>query len=91
LEVLGLGGTQISEIPSYAFRPINGVQNKLSAISLDNNKIEKIGNYSFYDLKNLTVLSFVSDPLKLISMNSFHFKNVSNKTFVLYLSDISIH
>jgi hypothetical protein len=82
-------GTQISEIPSYAFRPIIGIQSKLSTIDFGQNKIEKIGNYSFYDLENLTLLSFFGNPLKLISMDSFHFKNVSNQTFDLYLYSIN--
>jgi len=89
LEELLLIGTQISEIPSYAFRPINGIQSKLSEMSFSYNKIEKIGNYSFYDLKNLTRLIFQENPLKLISMNSFHFKNVSNQTFNLRLDNIN--
>jgi hypothetical protein len=89
LEHLKLVGTKISEIPSYAFRPIIGVQTKLSGIDLRNNEIEKIGNYSFYDLKNLTFLSFYQNPLKLISMNSFNFKNFSNQTLSLYLDRIN--
>jgi hypothetical protein len=89
LEYLELRGTQISEIPSYAFQPINGTQSKLYYIDFGRNKIEKIGNYSFYDLKNLTYLSFSENPLKLISMNSFHFQNVSNQTFLLNLSYIN--
>ena len=86
LEELELYGTQISEIPSYAFRPIIGIQSKLSNIDFQDNKIEKIGNYSFYDLKNLKDLDFFNNPLTLISMNSFHFKDVSNRTFNLNLN-----
>ncbi len=85
LERLVLVETQISEIPSYAFRPIIGIQSKLSEIDFSQNKIEKIGNYSFYDLKNLTGLYLFNNPLKLISTNSFHFKDVSNQTFYLNL------
>ncbi len=86
LEELSLSGTQISEIPSHAFRPINGIQSKLSRIFFETNKIEKIGNYSFYELKNLTVLFFENNPLKLISLDSFNFKDPSNQTLNLYLS-----
>jgi hypothetical protein len=89
LEKLLINRTQISEIPSYAFRPIIGIQSKLSYISLEGNKIEKIGNYSFYELKNLTFLSFTGNPVKLISMNSFDFKNFSNQTFELDFNIIS--
>jgi hypothetical protein len=85
LETLTFAGTQISEIPSYAFRPINGIQSKLTDIVFGFSKIEKIGNYSFYDLKNLISLSIYNNPLKLISMNSFNFRNVSNQTLVIYL------
>ncbi len=87
LEGLELIRTEISEIPSYAFRPINGIQSKLLGIDFHKSKIEKIGNYSFYDLKNLTELSLSLNPLKLISMNSFDFKNVSNQTLQLNLGD----
>ncbi len=89
LEYLSVEGTQISEIPSHAFRPIIGIQSKLLQIHFIDNKIEKIGNYSFYDLKNLTILSISGNPLKLISMNSFNFKNVSNQTFNLFLNTIN--
>jgi hypothetical protein len=89
LEELEFTGTQISEIPSYAFRPIIGIQSKLSNINFQDNKIEKIGNYSFYDLKNLKELDLSLNPLKLISMNSFHFRNVSNQTFNLHLDSIN--
>ncbi len=86
LEKLVINGTQISEIPSYAFRSIIGIQSKLSEINFEGNKIENIGNYSFYELKNLKFLSFTANPLKLISMNSFHFKNFSNQIFELHLN-----
>ncbi len=89
LELLVFSVTQISEIPSYAFRPIIGIQSKLSFIEFYNNKIEKIGNYSFYYLKNLSSLSFHSKSLKLTSMNSFHFKNVSNQTLRLSFGEIN--
>ncbi len=89
LEILVVEATQITEIPSYAFRPIIGIQSKLSRIDFDSNKIEKIGDYSFNELENLKILSFNKNPLKLISMNSFHFKNVSNQTFELHLNSIN--
>jgi hypothetical protein len=89
LEGVILIGTQISEIPSYAFRPINGIQSKLSMIYFGENKIEKIGNYCFYDLENLKYLFLRNNPLKLISMNSFNFRNVSNQTFLLDLTFIN--
>jgi hypothetical protein len=88
LERLELYGTQISEIPSYAFRPIIGIQSKLSFIDFGVNNMKEIGNYSFYDLKNLTSLTFTYESLELISMNSFHFNNVSNQTFELHLNNI---
>jgi Leucine-rich repeat (LRR) protein len=86
LEVLKIFGTRISEIPSNAFRPILGLQNKLSEIFLENNAIKTIGNYSFYDLTNLFWLDISENPLEYISMNAFNFRNDSNKVLRLDLS-----
>ncbi len=70
LHALEFSGTQISEIPSYAFRPIIGIQSKLYRIYFNDNKIEKIGNYSFYDLEYLKFLDY-SKQSNQININEF--------------------
>ncbi len=85
LEVLYLFNTNISEIPSNAFRPINGIQNKLYLICFDYSPIEKIGNNPFYDLNNLTYLSFKFSLIDSIPKNAFNLRNDSIFTLSLML------
>jgi hypothetical protein len=88
LEQLNFQLARINEIPSYAFRPINGIQSKLSKINFSYSRIKMIGNYSFYDLQNLSFIAFPVTPLEYISTNAFHFRNDSNQTFDLHLEGI---
>ena len=66
-----------TEIPSNAFQPINGYQNNLRKLYLQNS-FTKIGSNSFYNLNNLTLLSFYNARFKSIPDNAFAFKHKSN-------------
>ena len=67
----------ITEIPSNAFQPINGYQNNLKTLYLAG-EFTKIGSNSFYNLNNLTLLSFYNARFKSIPDNAFAFKHKSN-------------
>jgi hypothetical protein len=81
----------IVEVPSYAFRPIVGHQNKLRSIYIESGVIEKIGNYLFYGLNYLTNLSFYANKLDFIPKNAFHFEKTSDETMHLWLGYNSLN
>jgi hypothetical protein len=56
IEEIIIRNTKITEMPSHAFRPIVGHQNKLWGIWMDFGVVEKIGNYLFYGLNSLTTI-----------------------------------
>jgi hypothetical protein len=88
VESIKMTKTQITEIPSYAFRTVIGIQSKLSRIVLDSNAIKTIGNFPFYDLTNLKILYLHFNPLEYISTNAFNFKNDSNQTLEIHFDQI---
>jgi hypothetical protein len=87
LKQLQLDGTQITEIPSNAFQPLKGSESKIQFICFNNSPIKKIGNDSFYGLKNLTLLSFDGTSLEFISSNAFHIENQTNEFLIIYLDN----
>ncbi len=87
IEDIKIRGTRITEMPSYAFKPIVGHQNRLRGIWIDFGVVEKIGNYLFYGLNSLTTISFHSNRLVSITKNAFHLEKPSNETLGLWLSD----
>ncbi len=91
LREISLFRTNITEIPSNAFREINGIQNNLSRIIFDKSPISKIGNSPFYDLNNLEILSFDSTPIESIPKTVFNFRNDSEKKLSLELSDSNLN
>ena len=62
--------SKFNEIPSNAFRPINGYQNNLRQIRIDNS-ITKIGSHVFSNLKSLTILDLLIGNMISISDYAF--------------------
>jgi hypothetical protein len=87
LRNIQLDGTQITEIPSNAFQPLEGSESQVQTIMFNKSPIKKIGNYSFYGLKNLTLLGFDGTSLEFISSNAFHFENQTNELLIIYLDN----
>jgi hypothetical protein len=85
LEIIISLSDGLHEIPDNAFHPINGVQNDLSLIGLEKNNFEisRIGNYTFYELPNLSILRFFHITIGTISAKAFDFSNKS--TLSLYV------
>jgi hypothetical protein len=84
LESIIIQNSNILEIPSHAFRPINGIQTKLSKLWIENS-IERIGSFLFYYLNNLKELALDSNQIDFIASNAFHFKKKSNEIVTLWL------
>ena len=70
------------EIPSKAFRPINGYQNKLRILYIMED-ITKIGNHSFSSLKNLSFLELNIGKLVSFPDYAFEFEEYSDQPFNL--------
>jgi hypothetical protein len=79
----------ISTIPSYAFKPINGFQSKLLTLNLFNNlKLEQIENYAFYNLDSLTQLQIYNSSIEYLPANALNFRKDSKNLLNIYLDPI---
>ena len=86
LESIELYELEFKEIPSNAFRPINGYQNNLTKIEIGNflksvPGPSKIGSHAFSNLKNLGYLTLDIEDLVSISDYAFEFEEYSDQIF----------
>ncbi len=81
IEYIRLDTTKITEMLSYAFRPLMVYQKNLKGIHIRSHTIQKVGNYAFYDLNSLMVLSFGENLIDFITSNVFHFRKESKTLF----------
>jgi hypothetical protein len=88
IEYIRLDNTKITEIPSYAFRPLLGYQNNLRYLYIRSRTggIQKVANYVFYDLNSMLELSLDQNMIDFIPSNAFHFRKESKINLNLYLS-----
>jgi hypothetical protein len=86
LEEIDLCYTNITQIPSNAFKPINGAQNNLTFITFENSSsIAQIGDNPFYYLNNLNFLQLSGTKIDSIPKNAFNFEKESKKKLMLSL------
>jgi hypothetical protein len=85
LESLELASTQIEEIPSFAFRPINGYQTKLKTVRIYGQKLKKINDNAFYDLDNISFIDISPNSIISIPLNAFHFRKESKEIISIAL------
>jgi len=85
IERIHIFETDILEIPSYAFRPIEGYQNKLKILDISGHKLRELGNYPFYDLNSLTKLRLSLSSIDYIPSNAFNFRTDSKESLDIYL------
>jgi Leucine-rich repeat (LRR) protein len=86
-----ISNSLIEEIPENAFKPLNGTQENLSILNLNDNKITKIGNNAFNHLNSLTQLELDGNKLDHISENTFNFSKSSDKLLQLFLDRNSLN
>ena len=84
LQRIDLPDLGLVEIPSRAFRPINGYQNDLIEIALESS-LSKIGSNAFFNLKYLRYLSLDIENLVSISDYAFEIEEYSDRIFKLTL------
>lgn len=76
LEYLFIQKTNITEIPSNAFQPLNGVQSNLKYVYFEG--ITKIGDYAFYEMDNLQTIHLGYNlQLNSIPVHAFDFRHNS--------------
>ena len=80
IEFILLSDIGLNEIPSKAFRPINGYQKSLKILRLYQD-ISKIGSNAFSNLKNLTELTLSIENLISIPDYAFEFEENSDQLF----------
>jgi hypothetical protein len=87
LEKLTINETNITEFPSYAFKPINGYQNKLISITIGGSNTKTVNNNTFYNLNSLQYIDIYLSPIHNISIPSeaFNFRSESNETISIIL------
>ncbi len=92
IESVIIENTTLTKIPSNAFRPVNGVQNKLSQLYIhQSSSISEIGNYPFYYLSNLSDLSIEMTSIDFIPSNAFHFKKEFNQNITIWLDGLKLN
>ncbi len=92
IERVVIENTNLTKIPSNAFRPVNGVQNKLSLLYIhQSSSIREIGNYPFYYLPNLIELSIEITSIDFIPSNAFHFQKEFNQTIRIWLDGLKLN
>lgn len=72
--------TNITEIPSNAFTPINGFQDNLTELRISGHNLVNISSNAFYNLNSLSDLDIHYSSIKTIPSNAFHFHSESNNT-----------
>ncbi len=79
------------EIPDYAFRVINGKQNRLKSIIFKGQfNISRIGNYAFYPIANLSQILMSSIPIGFINAHAFDFEDSFNNNLTINLFNTSL-
>jgi hypothetical protein len=86
IEFISISQSKITEIPSYAFKPVIGPQNKLSRLWIESGVVQNIGNYPFFSLNHLNELSVDLNYLDFIPKDAFHFEKESNENLRLWLT-----
>ena len=76
--------TDINEIPSQAFTPLNGKQTKLNTIYNSNYNKLIIKKMAFYNLENLTSIHFFHPEIQKIENEAFSFNKKSSQRLIIH-------
>jgi hypothetical protein len=88
IEDIWISQSNLTEIPSYAFRPVNGTQTKLKRVYIEHSpSIKEIGNYSLYYLNDLRYFSIQNNSIDFIPTDAFHFEKESNDSLTIYMNE----
>ena len=88
LKSLDIDNVNLTDIPSHAFRPINGYQTHLETISISGISVRKLGSNSFQFLNGLKNISLINTSIDAIQDNAFSFVRPSHsKLFVTLVNN----
>ncbi len=87
IEDIRLLSTNLTEIPSNAFKPVNGFQDKLKIVSFWNSSIHKLGDNAFSNLNSVTDLILSQNSINFIPANAFRFENQSKDSLTVDLNN----
>lgn len=90
LEMIRLIATNLTSIPDHAFHPINGEFNKLTSIYTDESPIKSIGEFAFYYMPSITMLSMTRNKFSEIKKNTFTIKTRNEERLELFLQDVPL-
>jgi hypothetical protein len=88
LEELRIELTNITEIPSYAFKSL---QNKLKIVCISGINLKTINSFAFYNLNFLTNIHIEYSSIHNIPSDAFSFRTESNETISITLDSILIN
>ena len=83
VEYIYLGQSNITEIPSEAFKPVNGNQDHLINIHINSTSLAKIGERAFFHLNSLNFIQISNTNIQTIPANAFAFEKVSNQSLTI--------
>ncbi len=81
-----LDSDTVHEIPDYAFDKSNNQNTNLETINLWANSISRIGNYAFYNLLSIGVISINANSTQNISAHAFDFQFSSDTILSIELN-----
>lgn len=73
LESLTIDNSRVEVIPSLAFRPLNGYQNKLKFIKISGS-LRKVMNNAFYNLNSLSYLNIGNNSIDILQSEALKFR-----------------
>jgi hypothetical protein len=86
LTQLSVYNGKLTEIPSNAFRPLNGPHKYLNSIILDNMMIKNIGDRPFWSLPSVKEILLRPNNLSFISSHAFEMKSKSTEFLTIGLN-----
>ncbi len=86
INAISIYGNNITEVPSYAFKPILGNQNKLKFLNIHGEEnLRLVNDYAFYNLGSLTHLGIYANSKNYIFPNAMNFHKDSNELLHVFL------
>lgn len=87
IEYINIVGTQITEIPSYAFKPLNGYQYKLKTAAIWLSPITKLGEYAYYYLDSVNHITVSRSLIDYIPSHAFELRQESKEKIDIFLDN----
>lgn len=91
VKTIDIRNHKLTEIPSRAFKNVNGIQSQLTSIDFFGGfgpfPIQSIGEYAFADLSNIQNINLRSGSISYIKRNAFYFHTSSDTPLTINLEE----